>query len=92
MTDVTFFEKTTNNSSKENNQVSIFKDPFTKTSIKRIDITYRQPLFEDAFVWEGQVSFVNGLTSGKQETPKCSSWDELMIHMKQIYDSLSVKI
>jgi hypothetical protein len=72
-------------------ELSVFKDPFGKAHIKRIDITYRKPLFNDHHVWEGSVQFENGLTSGKQETPQCDSWDSLMVHMKQIYDSLAVK-
>lgn len=76
---------------KPNNEVSVFKDPFNSTCIDQIWISYSKPIFQANHVWTGKVEFKNGLTSGEQKTPQCNTWEELMIQMKAIYDSLNIQ-
>lgn len=70
-------------------ELSVFKDPFNKAHITDISIRYTS--WCNKFYWRGYVTFRNGNTKGEQDTPECETWDELMVHMKQIYDSLAVK-
>ncbi len=77
--------------STKQNELSVFKDPFDKANIEEIHIWYNRELFTKKYVWEGRVKFTNGLTKGEQSTPSCDSWESLVAHMKQIYDSLAVK-
>lgn len=81
----------TSNEEEPNNEISVFKDPFQQNCIDEITISYRRPIFATSHVWSGRVDFKNGLTTGTQKTPECNTWDELMIQMKQIYQSLNVK-
>jgi hypothetical protein len=89
---LTLFEKEkSNNKETESREISVFKDPFNKAKIEEITIFYRKIMFEKKYGWYANISFKDGLTSGNQKTPDCDTWEELMIHMKQIYDSLEVK-
>ena len=85
------FSKSEESSDNTTREVSVFQDPFQQNCIDEISISYRKPIFSTNHVWSGRVDFKSGLTTGQQKTPECNTWDELMIHMKQIYDSLNVK-
>lgn len=80
-----------NDSTENTQEVSVFKDPFNSSYIDEIVMHYRKPLFAKSFVWQGTVYFKNGLTKGEQRTPECPSWEDFMLQMKQIYNSLNSK-
>lgn len=65
---------------------SVIKDPFNKNQITSILIKFNGEYRQS--YWYGVVEFRNGNTRGEQRTKDCSSYEELMIEMKAIYDSL----
>ena len=64
---------------------SIVKDPFKKTSIVRIWVTYR--VFMGDWSAHGTVEFVNGNTKGEQ-TFDAPDFDGVVIQVKAFLDSL----
>lgn len=86
-----FTDKKEEKNQNTSRELTVFKDPFKKASIVSISMRYDRFWSSDPFAWEGVVKFENGLTTGTQKTPKCATWEEFMVHMKQIYDSLENK-
>lgn len=74
---------------KESKELSVIKDPFVKDSVGDI-IIHRVTGWGDVY-WRARVKFTNGNTSGEQETPKCNTYEEVIIHLKQILDSVKNK-
>jgi hypothetical protein len=67
-------------------ELSVIKDPFVKNGLKRIHINYWGDYSTPH--WDARVEFKNGMTSGEQKTPNCATFDEVMMHVKQILDSI----
>lgn len=67
---------------------SVINDPFLKDAISSINIVYDKKIFEDIFYWEARVHFKNGNTSGRQVTKECETFDEVIIALKQIFNSV----
>lgn len=72
-------------------ELSVFKDPFNIAHIEEIVMRYDRKIFTQDYVWKGRVKFKNGLTEGEQRTPECETWEQFMVEMKSIYDSLASK-
>ena len=72
-------------------ELSVIKDPFRKDCITGVWMYFQPDIFTNAPKWAGWVEFTNGNSIGKQETPKVESFDELIIAMKQIFESIQHK-
>lgn len=51
-------------------EISEFKDPFSKTCVKKILFYTHEGIFDNKVIWIGTVEFQNGGTFGKQEFKK----------------------
>ncbi len=70
-------------------EISVIKDPFKKACVGNIWMHYNTFLQEG--YWEGWVEFKNGNTQGKQATPRCKTFEELVAAMRQILDFIEQK-
>lgn len=68
--------------------LSILKDPFKKSCIKKIYVTYREKTFSDGWVAEGSVKFSNGKTTGEQDF-EGDSFDEVVMKIKNFINEVS---
>lgn len=66
--------------------LSIIKDPFLKKCVQNIHIHYTS--WGGKFYWAASIETKNGNTEGKQSTPEFETFDEIIIHLRQILDSL----
>lgn len=69
-------------------ELSPIKDPFKKDCVKEIMIRYSQMWSSDPPYWYANIEFKNGNTEAKQRTPNCETFEEVIVHMKQILNSL----
>lgn len=66
---------------------SILKDPFNKTSVKRIYVSYSE--FMRKWSANGSIEFSNGNTSGEQKFT-ANTFDEVVAQMKAFLEDLNV--
>lgn len=81
------FDKLLNNLDSKNQLPSVITDPFLKDKIEEIYIHFRIK-WSGKPMWNAWVSFKNGNTSGKQNTPDCEDFDEVIIELKKIFESI----
>lgn len=67
-------------------EISVIKDPFKKDCVGNVWMYYRTD-FGNCY-WEGWVEFKNGNTDGKQTTPKCKTFEEVVASIRQILSSI----
>jgi hypothetical protein len=70
-------------------EVSVIKDPFKKDGLSGISIQYITWALKP--YWWAKVEFKNGNTSGDQRTPNCDTFEEVIIALKQILNSVENK-
>lgn len=70
-------------------EISIIKDPFKNDYVSEVIIMYVTTWGEP--YWYAKISFKNGNTSGQQKTPEVDTFEEVIIHMKQIIESVTTK-
>lgn len=72
---------------KQKTELSEFKDPFKKDSVKSITFWIRVPIFETEFTFESTIEFQKGNTQGKQNL-KGSDLPDIINKTKEFIDSL----
>lgn len=70
--------------------ISIINDPFKPNCITNIWISYHNSGFGNPH-WSGKVTFVNGKTTGEQKTNNVRNFEQVVVEMKQILDSINNK-
>jgi len=70
--------------------ISVIKDPFSTECITNINISYHNSGFSNPYWW-GRVVFTNGKTSGEQRTNNVESFEDIVVEMRQILNSLNNK-
>lgn len=70
-------------------ELSVINDPFKSDCVTDILIRYYTG-FNNPH-WYAKVQFQNGNTSGEQTTPDCKTFDEVIVHLKQIMQSVNVQ-
>lgn len=70
----------------DNDKISVISNPFTKESVSSISIYYRK--WSGGNYWYSRVEFENGNTKGEQRTPECATFEEVIIHLKQVLESI----
>lgn len=79
-------------SEETNNSLSVIKDPFIEDGLKDINIYYRgKPMFGGRPYWYATIDFENDLSTGKQRTPNCDTYTEMMGHLQNILNSIKDK-
>lgn len=68
-------------------EISVIKDPFQKDCVGDIMIHYTTSF--NTVYWYATVEFKNGNTTGKQKTPQCQTFEEVVTHLKQILNSVN---
>jgi hypothetical protein len=77
------------NVSQENvNGLSIINDPFKSSSITNILISYNNSGYGTPY-WYGRVTFKNGNTAGEQRTDNVESFEEIVVRVRQILNSVN---
>lgn len=71
-------------------QISVIKDPFATEHITNVMIAYNNNGFGNPY-WYGRVVFTNGKTSGEQKTNNVQSFEEIVVEIRQILNSLNHK-
>jgi hypothetical protein len=78
------------NASEDNiNLLSVIKDPFNTDNISNILISFNKSLFNDKSYWYGKITFKNGNTVGEQRTDNLQSFEEIVIKINEIINSLN---
>jgi hypothetical protein len=77
-------------SEEEAKSISVIMDPFTTECITNINISYSNHIHSKPYWW-GRVVFTNGKTSGEQRTNNVDSFEEIVVEMRQILNSLNNK-
>ena len=73
---------------KEEEKLSIIKDPFSKDCIVAFDLNMMTSFFSGKKLFYGSVSFKNGDTEGKHKTKDHDNFESLYLEMKQIIESV----
>lgn len=81
MSDITLLENVTGQ------EISVIKDPFKKDCVTEINLFFRT--WTGKHEWSGSIVFTNDKTTGKQDIPKCSTFEEAVAHMKTILKSIN---
>lgn len=71
-------------------KLSLVKDPFNKTNITLVRVSYRKSHFDDSWMAIGKVEFENGNTKGGQEF-ESDTFDNCTKQIKEFIDSLNKK-
>jgi hypothetical protein len=71
------------------NSLSVINDPFNANSITNILISYNKSAFSNKPYWYGKVTFKNGNTGAEQRTDNVQSFEEIVIKVKEIINSLN---
>lgn len=71
--------------------ISVIKDPFSNEYITNINISYSNGQFTSRPYWWGRIAFTNGKTSGEQRTNNVETFEEIVVEMRQIINSLNQK-
>lgn len=69
-------------------QVSIIMNPFQTDCVTNISINFTNSVLGNPY-WYGYVKFKNGNTEGEQRTSKHQTFEEVVVEVKQILDSLN---
>jgi hypothetical protein len=69
-------------------EISEFKDPFTKSSVKNIMFRTYTSSFHNKTIWIGNVDFQNGQTSGSQEFEK-DTFQEIVLAVDNFVNTLN---
>jgi hypothetical protein len=78
------------NASEDNiNLLSVIKDPFNTDNISNILISFNKSSFNDKSYWYGKITFKNGNTVGEQRTDNLQSFEEIVIKINEIINSLN---
>lgn len=76
-------------SEENNNNISVITDPFVEDALSDINIYFRaKPMFNGKPYWYASVQFKNGFSEGKQQTPHCDTYPEMMVHLQNILKSV----
>jgi hypothetical protein len=70
--------------------ISVIKDPFATEHITNVMISYNNNGYTNPY-WYGRVVFTNGKTSGEQKTNDVQSFEEIVVEIRQILNSLNHK-
>jgi hypothetical protein len=74
---------------KDENKISIIKDPFQINYITNVSINYFNGGNYSKPYWYGRVTFKNGNTVGEQNTNHVESFEEIVVEIRQILNSLN---
>lgn len=74
----------------ENQKISTIIDPFIEEGIAGISIRYMVSKFTAPY-WFARVEFEVGNAKGEQRTPDCKEYSEMMLHLKNILESIKNK-
>ena len=80
-----------NVSEEESRSISVIKDPFQTNCITNVSINYSDGSGFAKPYWYGFVKFKNGNTEGEQRTNKTQSFEEIVVEIRQILNSLNTK-
>lgn len=80
-----------NVSEEESRSISVIKDPFQTNCITNVSINYSDGGGFATPYWYGFVKFKNGNTEGEQRTNKTQSFEEIVVEIRQILNSLNTK-
>lgn len=72
-------------------EISVINDPFQTNCITNIWISFNNHNFLSKPHWNAKVSFMNGKTSGEQKTNNVDSFEEIVVEVKQILNSINKK-
>ncbi len=75
----------------ESRTISVIKDPFQTNCITNVGIHFSNGLGFGNPYWYGYVKFKNGNTEGEQRTNKTQTFEEIVIEIRQILNSLNTK-
>lgn len=78
-----------NISSEDARMISVIKDPFQTNCITNVAIHYSSGSGYVQPYWYGYVKFKNGNTFGEQNTSHVSSFEEIVVEMRQILNSIT---
>lgn len=70
-----------------NNKIGILKDPFGKTQITDVEVSYGKSIVYDEWYARGSVVFKNGQTEGRQRF-KGESFDDVVAQIKSFIQTL----
>jgi hypothetical protein len=79
-----------NISDEESKTISVIKDPFQTNCITNVGIHFSNNGFSNPY-WYGYVKFKNGNTEGEQKTNHTQSFEEIVVEIRQILNSLNNK-
>ena len=79
-----------NISEEESRTISVIKDPFQTNCITSVSINYSSGIIGNPY-WYGYVKFKNGNTEGEQRTNKTQSFEEIVVEIRQILNSINQK-
>lgn len=73
------------NNKQSADSLSVINDPFKKDKIKTISLHMG---FYGTGVWSGNIEFVNGSTEGKQKIDTTTDFNNAVMQLKAIIDSI----
>jgi hypothetical protein len=79
-----------NISDKQSRNISVILDPFQTNCITNVGIHFNNSGISNPY-WYGYVKFKNENTEGEQRTNKTQSFEEIVIEIRQILNSLNTK-
>jgi hypothetical protein len=79
-----------NISEEESKIISVIKDPFQTNCITNVGIHFSNSGYSKPY-WYGYVKFKNGNTQGEQTTNQTQSFEEIVVEIRQILNSINQK-
>lgn len=79
-----------NITNEESINMSIILDPFQTDCVTNVGIHFNNSGITNPY-WYGYVKFKNGNTEGEQRTNKTKTFEEIVVEIRQILNSLNQK-